>query len=129
MSNQPYEGYDPHQQQGEPYRQGWYDQNAAAGQDPQQYTQQWQGQTWGTQAASAPPAAADTAHLSAPGYEWPGADPGYPAPGTGGPAHPSSPAGRLPKAGATAPLPTGLPRSPAIPGSPTPSGPGSKGGR
>ncbi|MGC0376453.1 hypothetical protein RKD28_003969 [Streptomyces sp. SAI-229] len=50
MTNQPYEAYDPYQ---DPQRaQGvWPGQQQAYG-DPyadQQYTQQWQGQTWETQ--------------------------------------------------------------------------------
>ncbi|MFE5816854.1 hypothetical protein ACFQ6S_26100 [Streptomyces sp. NPDC056479] len=78
MTNQPYEGgtpyqgaqqghegYDPYQRQTPP--QGWpaqqqsYDDPQAA----QQYTQQWQGQTWETQVQpqTAPPAADETAYL------------------------------------------------------------------
>ncbi|MEU9405252.1 hypothetical protein AB0E08_06020 [Streptomyces sp. NPDC048281] len=75
MTNQPYEpyeGYDPYQQQ-PPAQPQW-------GYDEQQYaTQQWQGQTWETQthapvqAAAVPPTApaAETAYLPPQSYERP----------------------------------------------------------
>jgi len=86
MSNQPYEGpyegYDPYQQQGrqgdpyqqgEPQPQGWYDNSAE--QQEQQYTQQWQGQTWETRETRvqppAPASAADTAYVPPQGYDVP----------------------------------------------------------
>jgi hypothetical protein len=60
---------DPYRQ--DPYRQGWYDGDVA---DPQQHTQQWQGQTWETsvQPSLAAPAA-ETAYMPTTG---PGAGPG-----------------------------------------------------
>jgi hypothetical protein len=77
MSNQPYEdpyeGYDPYQQQAP--QSGWpqqqtqgYDEAQQAQQpQAQQYTQQWEGQTWETQVQ--PPApAADTAFLPPQAY-------------------------------------------------------------
>ncbi|MDT7845960.1 hypothetical protein [Streptomyces justiciae] len=76
MTNQPYEPYEGQQghqgQQGyDPYWQQAYEDPHAA----QQYTQQWQGQTWETQmqapVAPAAPAAADTAYLPPQGYEVP----------------------------------------------------------
>lgn len=77
MTDQPYEGqypqgYDPYQQQPAawPGRQGYDDPQAA-----QQYTQQWQGQTWETQVQAPVQAAADTAYLPPQGY-----DAGYQAP-------------------------------------------------
>ncbi|AZP18765.1 hypothetical protein ACIGMX_44015 [Streptomyces aquilus] len=88
MTNQPYEPYEGQQgQQGQqgydPYWQQAYDDQHAA----QQYTQQWQGQTWETQmqspVAPAAPAAADTAYLPPQGYEAPQGyePPAYQAPG------------------------------------------------
>jgi hypothetical protein len=83
--NQPYDGYDPYGQQ----PQGWPEQGHQQGyhqghqgsqgyDDPyaaQQYTQQWQGQTWETQ-TQAPvsaqvTAAEETAYLPPQGYEPP----------------------------------------------------------
>ncbi|MEU9730902.1 hypothetical protein [Streptomyces sp. NPDC048002] len=72
MTNQPYQGgydaYDPYgQQQPQPQaQQGWqgYEDPQAA----QQYTQQWQGQTWETQ-VQPPVAAAETAYMPQQGYE------------------------------------------------------------
>ncbi|MGA5445809.1 hypothetical protein ACPCVO_04055 [Streptomyces umbrinus] len=67
--NGPYEGYDPYQQQqpqpGWPGRQQY---EADAEPDQQQYTQQWEGQTWETQvqpSVTPPPTApaADTAYF------------------------------------------------------------------
>lgn len=71
--NGPYEGYDPYQQQqpppGWPGRQQY---EADAEPDQQQYTQQWEGQTWETQVqpsitptapTPAPAPSADTAYL------------------------------------------------------------------
>ncbi|WP_128432283.1 hypothetical protein [Streptomyces cyaneus] len=71
MSDQPYQGYDgydPYQQQ--PAPQGWPGQQAYD--DPQaaqQYTQQWQGQTWETQVQPpvAPASAAETSYLPSQG--------------------------------------------------------------
>ncbi|MFD3311798.1 hypothetical protein [Streptomyces sp. NPDC058694] len=77
MSNQPYEGYDPYQQQPQqPPPSGWPGQQqpyeADAEPDQQQYTQQWEGQTWETQVqppltptapAPAPAPSADTAYF------------------------------------------------------------------
>ncbi|MFH8497879.1 hypothetical protein [Streptomyces coeruleorubidus] len=95
MTNQPYDGYDPYGQQphtpqtpqgwpGQGHQQGYqqgqqgyqgYDDPYAA----QQYTQQWQGQTWETQ-AQAPvsaqvTAAEETAYLPPQGYEPPAPGP------------------------------------------------------
>ncbi|WP_328872282.1 hypothetical protein OHT76_20365 [Streptomyces sp. NBC_00287] len=78
MTNQPYQGphdgqydgqydaYDPYGQQQAQAQQGWqgYDDPQAA----QQYTQQWQGQTWETQ-VQAPASPAETAYLPQQGYE------------------------------------------------------------
>ncbi|SNX62195.1 hypothetical protein SAMN06272735_3951 [Streptomyces sp. TLI_55] len=88
MTNQPYEPYEPyegrqgqqgrHAQQGQQGQQGYDPYWQQAYDDPhaaQQYTQQWQGQTWETQmqapVAPAAPAAADTAYLPPQGYEPP----------------------------------------------------------
>ncbi|WP_369223563.1 hypothetical protein AB5J52_21925 [Streptomyces sp. R39] len=96
MTNQPYEGYDPYQQQ-PPAQPQW-------GYDEQQYaTQQWQGQTWETQmhapvqeAAAPPPAAAsETAYPPPQSYERPYA--------TGQQAHPASAPAPAP---ASAPAPS-----------------------
>ncbi|MGW1627358.1 hypothetical protein ACWCQR_52255, partial [Streptomyces sp. NPDC002172] len=65
MTNQPYEGYDPYQQQAQPPAQPQW------GYEEQQYaTQQWQGQTWETQ-THAPVQAAETAYLPPQSYERP----------------------------------------------------------
>ncbi|MFE2066074.1 hypothetical protein ACFXDH_27465 [Streptomyces sp. NPDC059467] len=62
MTNQPYEGYDPYQQQPQPQQQPQW------GYDEQQYaTQQWQGQTWETQ-THAPVPAAPPASAAEPAY-------------------------------------------------------------
>ncbi|MFF0017774.1 hypothetical protein [Streptomyces sp. NPDC005374] len=59
MTNQPYEGYDQYPQQGWPaHAQQGYDEQQAA----QQYTQQWQGQTWETQVHAPLPAPTDPAY-------------------------------------------------------------------
>ncbi|WP_369247541.1 hypothetical protein [Streptomyces sp. R41] len=117
MSNQPYEppyeppyeGYDPYQQH-QQHQQHQQPPQAAPQPEWQQYTQQWEGQTWETQ-AQAPVSAADTAYLPPQGYaepspygtvgqplppeapapEWtPPYEPSaYTAPGVGGFAHPS----------------------------------------
>ncbi|WP_405871486.1 MULTISPECIES: hypothetical protein [unclassified Streptomyces] len=79
MTNQPYEGpyegYDPYQQQAWPGEQGQQSQQGQHGyqgyDDPhaapaeQQYTQQWQGQTWETPVPPAAPAvnATETAYM------------------------------------------------------------------
>lgn len=75
MTNQPYEGYDQYPQQGWPaHAQQGYEEPQAA----QQYTQQWQGQTWETQVQAPLAGAAETAYLPQQAYD---ADPqGY---GTG----------------------------------------------
>ncbi|MET7691056.1 hypothetical protein ABZT06_24270 [Streptomyces sp. NPDC005483] len=91
MTNQPYEGYDPYPQQGWPAQQGYDDSQAA-----QQYTQQWQGQTWetqvGTPAAYPPPQQAYDAEPQ--GYGAGAGQQGGAAPGPGGygppPAAPGS---------------------------------------
>ncbi|CAM5642938.1 Integral membrane protein OS=Streptomyces violarus OX=67380 GN=FHS41_007740 PE=4 SV=1 [Streptomyces violarus] len=94
MTNQPYDGYDPYGQQPQAPQtpQGWPGQGHQQGypqgqqgqqghqgyEDPyaaQQYTQQWQGQTWETQ-SQAPvsaqvTAAEETAYLPPQGYEPP----------------------------------------------------------
>ncbi|MDO0913782.1 hypothetical protein QQM39_24025 [Streptomyces sp. DT2A-34] len=87
MTDQPYQGYDgydPYQQQAQPpaqqaAQQGWPGQQAYD--DPQaaqQYTQQWQGQTWETQVQ--PPVAP-----APPTSEYRGGEPsGYQAGGAGG---------------------------------------------
>ncbi|MET7484835.1 hypothetical protein [Streptomyces sp. NPDC005538] len=80
MSNQPYEGYgegyDPYAaQQQQPHQaQAWPGHQQQAYDDPQaaqQYTQQWQGQTWDTQVHQTTPAAADTAYLPPQNYQAP----------------------------------------------------------
>ncbi|MFF3709070.1 hypothetical protein [Streptomyces phaeochromogenes] len=94
MSNQPYEGngpyegYDPYQQQQQQQQQqppsGWpghqQQYEADAEPDQQQYTQQWEGQTWETQVQppitpTAPPSApaADTAYFPQQAPHGPGA--------------------------------------------------------
>ncbi|MFC8350889.1 hypothetical protein [Streptomyces sp. NPDC057280] len=79
MTNQPYEPYEGQQgQQGQqgydPYWQQAYDDPHAA----QQYTQQWQGQTWETQMqAPVAQAPSETAYLPPQGYD---ASQGYDAP-------------------------------------------------
>ncbi|WP_405568602.1 hypothetical protein OG418_27820 [Streptomyces phaeochromogenes] len=83
MSNQPYEGYDPYQQPpaGWPGHQQQYEADAEP--DQQQYTQQWEGQTWETQVQppitpTAPPSApaADTAYFPQQAPHGPGAQQG-----------------------------------------------------
>ncbi|MFI0512384.1 hypothetical protein ACH3Y9_20070 [Streptomyces sp. WSLK1-5] len=67
MTNQPYEGYDQqYPQQGWPAhaQQGYEDPQAA-----QQYTQQWQGQTWETQVQAPAVGAAETAYLPQQAYD------------------------------------------------------------
>ncbi|WDF39287.1 hypothetical protein PBV52_22015 [Streptomyces sp. T12] len=100
MTDQPYQGYDgydgydPYQQPAQqPAPQGWPGQQAYD--DPQaaqQYTQQWQGQTWETQVQPpvAPASAEETSYLPSQGAaasEYRGGDPsGYQAGGwNGGP--------------------------------------------
>jgi hypothetical protein len=66
MSDQPYEGsYEGSYEGYDPYQQAWPGQQAY--EDPQaaqqQYTQQWQGQTWETQMRQQPVQTADTAYL------------------------------------------------------------------
>ncbi|MFF5002117.1 hypothetical protein ACFY3G_04750 [Streptomyces phaeochromogenes] len=78
--NGPYEGYDPYQQppSGWPGHQQQYEADAEP--DQQQYTQQWEGQTWETQVQppitpTAPPSApaADTAYFPQQAPHGPGA--------------------------------------------------------
>ncbi|MDH6585620.1 hypothetical protein M2161_004726 [Streptomyces sp. SAI-133] len=106
MTNQPYEGYDQYPQQGWPAhaQQGYEDPQAA-----QQYTQQWQGQTWETQVQAPVAGAADTAYLPQQTYD---AQPQGYGPGQQGPAgpgqqmpagpgqHPAAPHGPAPHSGA-----------------------------
>jgi hypothetical protein len=66
MTNQPYEGYDQYPQQGWPAHA---DQGHEDPQSAQQYTQQWQGQTWETQIHTPVQAAPETAYLPQQGYE------------------------------------------------------------
>ncbi|MET8078817.1 hypothetical protein [Streptomyces sp. NPDC005303] len=111
MTNQPYEGYDQYPQQGWPAQQGYDDAQAA-----QQYTQQWQGQTWETQVGAPaagpayPPQQAYDAEQqgygagqqggAAPGaYGPPSTGPGgYGPPSTGPGAYGSVPAAPVPDA-------------------------------
>lgn len=81
--NGPYEGYDPYQQppSGWPGHQQQYEADAEP--DQQQYTQQWEGQTWETQVQppvtpTAPPSApaADTAYFPQQAPHGPGAQQG-----------------------------------------------------
>ncbi|MGW3410849.1 hypothetical protein [Streptomyces sp. NPDC000888] len=60
----PYEGYDPYQQPQPPQQP----QQPAPQPEWQQHTQQWEGQTWETQ-AHVPVSAADTAYLPPQGYQ------------------------------------------------------------
>ncbi|MET8248532.1 hypothetical protein ABZV31_31540 [Streptomyces sp. NPDC005202] len=112
----PYEGYAPYAQQypqaqqysqahpqpqQQPQPQAWPGQQPAYD-DPQaaqQYTQQWQGQTWETQThAQQPAAAAETAYLPPQGYQEPAA---HGVPGGAGyavaPAHTPPPRGPQPQ--------------------------------
>jgi hypothetical protein len=103
---QGYQRYDPYQQQA-PQQQAWPGQQAY--EDPQaaqQYTQQWQGQTWETQVHQQQPVpAAETAYLPQQGYEpVAAADPAYTAPGVEGLAHPSRPSGTTAQGGGEAVL-------------------------
>ncbi|MBK3578224.1 hypothetical protein JHN63_31360 [Streptomyces sp. MBT65] len=105
MSNQPYEGYgegyDPYAQQQQqqaqqqaqqaqawPGQQQAYDDPQAA----QQYTQQWQGQTWDTQVQQSRPSASDLAYFPPQNYQTP--QPSYgahaQAPATAPPAPPAT---------------------------------------
>ncbi|MEV0741045.1 hypothetical protein AB0I51_35075 [Streptomyces sp. NPDC050549] len=98
MSNQPYEGYgegyDPYAQQQQPQQaqqaQAWPGQQQAYD-DPQaaqQYTQQWQGQTWDTQVQQSRPSASDLAYFPPQNYQapTPSYDPYAQAPVTAPPA-------------------------------------------
>ncbi|MDH6609001.1 hypothetical protein M2164_004636 [Streptomyces sp. SAI-208] len=125
MTNQPYEGYDQYPQQGWPAhaQQGYEDPQAA-----QQYTQQWQGQTWETQVQAPVAGAADTAYLPQQAYD---AQPQGYGPGQQGPAgpgqqmpagpgqHPAAPHGPAPYNSAPH---SGAPHS-AAPYDPAPYGP------
>ncbi|MFG2461656.1 hypothetical protein ACGFWE_31970 [Streptomyces sp. NPDC048523] len=98
MTNQPYEGYDQYPQQGWPAQQGYDDEAQAA----QQYTQQWQGQTWDTQVHRPVQAAGETAYLPQQGYE--GEPQGYGhGPAQGGPAPVTPAAGAYGSAAASGP--------------------------
>ncbi|MFJ9634128.1 hypothetical protein ACIRU8_41225 [Streptomyces sp. NPDC101175] len=95
-SNQPYEGYgegyDPYAQQHRPqHAQAWPGHQQQAYHDPQaaqQYTQQWQGQTWDTQVQQSRPAASDLAYFPPQNHqaEQPSHDPHAQAPATAPPA-------------------------------------------
>ncbi|MFF1305625.1 hypothetical protein [Streptomyces sp. NPDC058307] len=100
MTNQPYEGYDQYPQQGWPGQQGYDDEAQAA----QQYTQQWQGQTWDTQVHRPVQAAGETAYLPQQGYEGEpqGYGPGN-GPAQGGPAPAAPGAGPYGSAAASGP--------------------------
>ncbi|MEU1041580.1 hypothetical protein [Streptomyces sp. NPDC005907] len=100
MSNQPHEPYEPPHEGYDPYRQdrprtpdrpqsGWPGQQGydEAQQQSHQYTQQWEGQTWETQ-AQPQASAADTAYLPPQGYAEPS-----PYGTAGGPLPPEAPAG------------------------------------
>ncbi|MEU0966324.1 hypothetical protein ABZ357_13220 [Streptomyces sp. NPDC005917] len=116
MTNQPYEGYDPYQQQ----PQQW-------GYDEQQHaTQQWQGQTWETQthapvqAAQPQTSAAETAYMPQQTYAQ---QPTYPQQPQG-----QQPQGQQPtyrQQPRQAQQATHAPRSHTPPRAPTPAGPGS----
>jgi len=111
MTDQPYQGYDgydPYRQQQPP--QGWlqqppYDDPQAA----QQYTQQWQGQTWETHVQPpVAPAAEETAYMPSQGagavyggHQAPAA--GYQEAGWGGTGHTQAPAPMQAPAPAQAP--------------------------
>lgn len=89
MSNQPYEGYDPYQQQPHPQQaqqQGRYDPNAAYPQQQQPYAQQWEGQPYGAAQPLPPEAQSYGPH-------------GYPASGADGRAHPPGPGGTIAQGG------------------------------
>ncbi|MDN0194274.1 hypothetical protein [Streptomyces sp. S.PNR 29] len=90
--------YDPYRQQAWPAQQGYEDPQAA-----QQYTQQWQGQTWETQMQQPVSAAETTAYLPPQGYQEPAPytqTPGY------APAPPAPEPGRYrPQAPEAAPAP------------------------
>ncbi|MGX1475695.1 UNVERIFIED_CONTAM: hypothetical protein RKD50_004503 [Streptomyces canus] len=78
MTNQPYEDYEQHPQQGWPAQQGYDDDAQAA----QQHTQHWQGQTWDTQMHRPVQAAPDTAYRPQQDYEGEPQPQGY-GPGYG----------------------------------------------
>ncbi|MET7735768.1 hypothetical protein ABZT02_31030 [Streptomyces sp. NPDC005402] len=112
MTNQPYEGYDQYPQQGWPAQQGYDDSQAA-----QQYTQQWQGQTWETQVGTP---AAETAYPPQQAYDaesqaYGAGQQGAAAPGQGPVAY-----------GSTSPSPGAYGAAPYGPASPPP-GPGDHG--
>ncbi|MFK4099953.1 hypothetical protein ACI2L1_07710 [Streptomyces sp. NPDC019531] len=123
MTNQPYEGYDQYPQQGWPAdaQQGYEDPQAA-----QQYIQQWQGQTWETQAHTPVQDPAETAYLPQQGYEGEpqgygaGQQPAAAAPGQGPPAYGSAPTPSGQSAYGSTPTPSG---QSAYGSAPTPSGP------
>ncbi|WP_118082581.1 hypothetical protein [Streptomyces sp. CC0208] len=142
MTNQPYEGYDPYPQQGWPAQQEYDDPQAAQ----QQYTQQWQGQTWDTQVQAPAAGAAETAYLPQQTYDAesqgygagqqgaaaPGQGPGAygspaPSPGPYGSAPYGSAAG-TPGPGAYGPAsatPPGAGHHGSAPAAPAPPAPGS----
>lgn len=92
----PYEGYDPYQQPQQPQHPQQPEQPAPQP-EWQQHTQQWEGQTWETQ-AHVPVSAADTAYLPPQGYgtvgqPLPPETPGYgwtPAPEPSAPEAPGA---------------------------------------
>lgn len=82
MSNQPFEGYDENhdpyaqqpQAQAQAQAQAWPGHQQQSYDDPQaaqQYTQQWQGQTWDTQVQQSRPAASDLAYFPPQNYQAP----------------------------------------------------------
>ncbi|EGX59451.1 integral membrane protein [Streptomyces zinciresistens K42] len=136
MTDQPYQGYDGHdrydghdgydpyrrpapqewpaQQQGHGEQQGYGDPQGY--EDPraaQQYTQQWQGQTWETQVQPpVAPAADETAYLPPQGHDPYGSAAGYGADGWNGSGqYPHAPHGRVPQGGQPpyTPFPGGQP--------------------
>ncbi|WP_020122953.1 hypothetical protein [Streptomyces canus] len=140
MTNQPYEGYDPYSQQGWPAQQEQeYDDPQAA---QQQYTQQWQGQTWDTQVQAPAAGAAETAYppqqtydAEAQGYgagqqgaAAPGQGPGaYGAPAPSPGPYGSAPYGSAPYGSAPYGSPAGAPGPGAYgpaPTAPAPAAPG-----
>ncbi|MET9456382.1 hypothetical protein ABZY05_15060 [Streptomyces canus] len=89
MTNQPYEDYEQYPQQGWPAQQAYDDDAQAA----QQYTQQWQGQTWETQVHRPVQSAPETSYLPQQDYEGgpQGYGPPQGAPGAGAYGSPAAP--------------------------------------
>ncbi|MFG3294437.1 hypothetical protein ACGF3G_37245 [Streptomyces sp. NPDC048179] len=105
MTNQPYEGYDPYQQQPPQQPQPQQPQQQWGYEEQQYATQQWQGQTWETQTHApvqaaqgqgqpqAPASAAETAYLPQHTYAAPAQQPAFAAPAPApAPAAPPAPA-------------------------------------